>query len=122
VARRRIRGHARDRDDDVAELLAELQSAARTDPDERLHAELDELLEHDRRARAAHAGALHRDARALVRAGVAEEPALGVHLRRVREVRLGDVLRAERVAGQEARLGVIAGLGPQMDRHLPIPL
>ena len=53
-----------------------LQAAARADADQLLAAELDQLLEDDRRARAAHAGALHRDRLALVGAGVAEQPAL----------------------------------------------
>ena len=111
VGRRRIGRHAGDGDDGVAELLPELQPAARAHPDERLHAELDELLEDDRRSGAAHAGPLYRNARALVGARVAEEPALAVHLPRIAQIGVGDVLGAERVAGQEARLGVITRLG-----------
>ena len=33
------------------------------------------------------------------------------------EVRLGDVLRAQRVAWEQARLGVVAGLGTDVNRH-----
>ena len=33
------------------------------------------------------------------------------------EERLGDVLRAQRIAGQEACLGVVAWLGADVDRH-----
>ena len=48
---------------------------------------------------------------------VAEHPALAVHLGHVLEVRLGDVLRAQRVAGEEDGFGVVAGLGSEVDRH-----
>jgi hypothetical protein len=47
---------------------------------------------------------------ALEGAGVAEHPALGVHLARVLEEGLGDVLRAKRVARQQARFCIVAGL------------
>ena len=94
-----------------------LKPPARADAQQLLHAELDQLLEDDRRARAAHAGALHRDRLPLVGAGVAEQPALGVLLDGIVEVRLGDVLRPERVAGEQAGLGVLARLGSNVDRH-----
>ena len=50
-------------------------------------------------------------------AGVAEHPALAVALDGVVEVGLRDVLRAQRVAGEQAGLGVVAGLGSDVDRH-----
>ena len=46
-------------------------------------------------------------------------PALAVDLARVVEERLGDVARAQRVAGQEDGLGVVAGLGTEMNWHDP---
>jgi hypothetical protein len=79
--------------------MAGLQAAACSDADELLAAELDELLEDDRRAGAAHPRPLHRDRLAPVGARVPEQPALGVPLDDVLEERLGDVLGAERVAG-----------------------
>ena len=60
---------------------------------------------------AAHAGGLHGDRLPLPRAAVAEHRALGVRLHDVLEIRVGDVLRAQRVAGEEDCFGVIAGLG-----------
>ena len=54
---------------------------------------------------------------ALPGAGEAEQPALGVSLHDVVEVGLGDVLGAQRVAGEEDGLGVVAGLGADVDRH-----
>src|SRR5262249_52952798 len=80
-------------------------------------AELDELLEDDRRAGAAHARSLNRDALSLPGAGVAEEPALLVDLLHVVEVGLGDVLRTERIAREEDRIGVLPRLGSEVDRH-----
>ena len=56
------------RDDEVAERVVRLQPAAGADAEQALHAELDELLEDDRRARAAHAGSLHGDRLAVPRA------------------------------------------------------
>jgi hypothetical protein len=53
----------------------------------------------------------------LVLAGVSEEPTLGVPLDGVVEVRLGDVLRPERISGQEARLRVLALLRSDVNRH-----
>ena len=98
VHRGRVGRHGGQRDDQVAERVVRLQAAARADADQLLAAELDELLEDDRRARAAHPGALDRDRLALVGAGVAEQAALGVPLDEVVEVGLGDVLR--RAAGR----------------------
>ena len=105
------------RDDQVAELHVGLEAAARADADEALDAELHELLDDDRGRGTAHAGRLDGDRLALPRARVAEHPALGVPLHGVVEVRLGDVLRAERVAGEEARLCVLARFGTDVDRH-----
>ncbi len=97
--------------------MVRLEAAARADAHQALAAELDQLLEDDRRAGASHAGALHRHRLALPRAGEAEEPALTVHLRHVLQVRVRDVLRAQRVAGKEDGVGVVAGLGTEMDWH-----
>ena len=71
--------------------------------------------------RAAHARSLHGDALALPRPGVAEQAALPVDLRRLVEERLRDVLRPERVAGQETGVRVVAGLGAEVDRHARNP-
>ena len=117
VRRGRVRRDGGDRDDEVAERVVGLQAAARADAQETRDAELDQLLEHDRRSRTAHARSLHGDALALPRPGVAEQAALLVHLRDVGEEGLGDVLRPERIAGQEAGVRVVAGLGAEVDRH-----
>ena len=117
VHRGRVGGHSGQRDDQVAERVVRLQPAARADADQLLAAELDQLLEDDRRARAAHAGALHGDRLALVGARVAEQAALGVPLLDVVEIGLGDVLGAERVAGKQDRLCVFARFGANVDRH-----
>ena len=50
VHRGRVGGDGGERDDQVAERVVRLQAAARADADQLLAAELDELLEHDRRA------------------------------------------------------------------------
>ena len=76
VHRGRVGRHGRDRDDQVAERVVRLEPAARADADQPLAAELDQLLEDDRRAGAAHPRSLHRDRLALERAGVAEQAAL----------------------------------------------
>ena len=117
VHRGRVGGHRGQRDDQVAELMMRLQAAAGADADQLLAAELDQLLEDDRRARAAHPGALHGDRLALVRARVAEQAALAVALHDVVEVGLGDVFGAQRVAGEEHCLRVLARLGANVDRH-----
>ena len=114
---RAVVGDRGKRHDQVAELVVRLQPAARADAEELLHAKLDQLLEDDRRARAAHAGALHGDGLALVGPAVTEQPPLCVPLPDVVEVRLGDVLRPQRVTGQQARLRVLARLGANVDRH-----
>ena len=113
----RVGGDGRDGHDEVAERVVGLQPSARADAEEAFHAELDQLLEDDRRARAAHAGSLDGYGLAVPGARVAEEPALAVHLPRVLEERLGDVLRAERIAREQARVRVVARLGSKMDRH-----
>ena len=117
MPRGRVGGDGGQRDDEVAERVVRLQSAARADAHELLRAELDELLEHDRRAGAAHAGALDGDGFPLPRAGVAEQPALGVHLLHVVEIGVCDVLGAQWVAGEENCVGVVAGLGTKMNWH-----
>src|SRR5690242_16182867 len=48
MARGAVRGHRRDRDDQVAELQIVLEPAAGSDAEEPLHAQLDELLHDDR--------------------------------------------------------------------------
>ena len=55
---------------------------------------------------------------AAERARVAEHPALAVHLRRASSKNVSAMyLRAQRVAGEQARLGVVARLGSEVDRH-----
>src|SRR5438105_11839030 len=117
VARGGVGRDRREGDDQVAEREVGLEAAARADAQESLDAELDELLDDDRRRRTAHPRRLHRDRPALVLAGVAEHPALAVSLHGVLEIRLGDVLRPQRVTGEETRLGVVARLGTDVDRH-----
>ena len=117
VHRGRVGGHGADRDDQVAERVARLQPAAGADADQLLAADLDQLLEDDRRAGAAHPRALHGDRLAVVGAGVAEQAALLVALHDVVEVGLGDVLGPERIAGEEDCFCVVAGLGADVDRH-----
>src|SRR5687767_8519134 len=97
--------------------MVRLEAAARPDAEELLDAELDQLLDDDHRARTAHAGALDRHRLALPLARVPEETTLGVHVLDVREERLRDVLRAQRVAGEEAGLRVVARLRTEVDRH-----
>ena len=82
-----------------------------------LHAEHVQLLDHDRGRRAAHSGGLHGDGLPVERAGVAEHPALPVLLLGSVEEVLGDVFGAQRVAGNEARLRVVAFLSSDMYRH-----
>ena len=117
VPRGRVGRNRGQRDDEVAERVVRLQAAARADAHELLRAELDELLEHDRRAGAAHAGALDGDRLPFPRAGEAEKTALLVHLLHVLEVRVRDVLGAEGVAGEKDGVGVVAWLGTKMDWH-----
>ena len=114
---RAVGRRGRDRDDQVAEREIGLQTAAGSDAHEALDAELDELLVHDRGARAAHARRLHRDPLALERPGVAEHPALGVDLPGVLEEGLGDVAGAQGVARNEHRIGIVARLGAKVNRH-----
>jgi len=57
------------------------------------------------------------DGLALEGARIAEHPALGVPLDDVLHEGLGDVLRPQRVAGQEASLGVVALVRAYVDRH-----
>jgi hypothetical protein len=111
VRRRRVGRRCRDGDDEVAHLQVGLEAAACADAEDLLHAELRQLLDHDSGGGAAHPARLDRDAVAPERARVPEHPALVVHLDRVFEERLGDVLRAQWVAGEEAAVRVVAQLG-----------
>src|SRR5690242_19583390 len=88
-----------ERHDEVSEHQVLLKAAARADAEETLDAELNELLHHDRRGRTAHPGRLHRDRMPLVLPGEAEQASLRVSLHGIVEVRLGDVLRPDRVSG-----------------------
>ena len=66
----------------------------------------------------AHVTAFMADGFVMVRGMLdAEETALLVHLLHVLEVRVRDVLGPERVAGEEDGLGVVAGLGTEMNWH-----
>ena len=121
VRRGRVGGGRRDRDHEVAHRHVGLEAAAGADAHDLLDAELDELLDHDRRRGAAHAARLHGDGLAVERSGVAEHPALAVPLDDVVEERLGDVLRPERVAGEEAGFGVVAGVGTNVNWHARKP-
>ena len=100
------------RDDDIAdvEILGERTAAA--DADELLHAvDIDEFMHIDGDGRHAHARALHGNGRALVASRIAERVA---HMRvffSVREKVFGDVLRTQRIAGQQDALGNIADFG-----------
>src|SRR4051812_7143359 len=118
VHRRLIGRHRGERDDQVPQRMVALQTAARADAHQPRAAELDQLLEDDRRARAAHAGALHGDGLAFVGPRIAEQPALRIDLLHVRQIRLGDVLRAQRIARKEDRIRIVAGLRTQVDWHV----
>src|SRR5829696_3383219 len=117
VDRRRILRNGGNGDDQVAELQVGLEAAAGADPQDPLHAEHVELFDHDRGRGAAHPGGLHGDRLAVERAGVAEHPALPVLLLGSVEEVLCDVLGAQRVAGNEARLCVVAFLSSNMYWH-----
>ena len=97
--------------------MVRLEAAASADTDQALAAELNELLEDDRRAGATHARPLHGDRLALPRPGVAEQAALGVLLHGIVEVRLGDVLGAEWIAREQDGFRVVPLLGANVDRH-----
>jgi hypothetical protein len=78
--------------------------------------EPEQLVHHDRRARATHAGCLHGHRLAVTRAaGIAPEAAVMVEHARLLEHRLGHRQGAVRVAGQEHPLRQLGG-GPQVDR------
>src|SRR5438552_1210883 len=117
MTRSAVGGNRGQRHDQVAQLEVRPQPAAGADAQEPLDAELDELLHHDRRGRAAHAGRLHGDRPSLVLARVTEEPALLVPLHSALEVGLGDVAGAQRVTGQQTRLCVFAFLGTDVNGH-----
>ena len=117
VGRGRVGGGRRERDDQVAHRQVGLEPAAGADAHQLLDPELDELLDHDRGRGAAHPARLDGDGLALEGARVAEHPALGVPLDDVLQERLRDVLGPERVAGQEARLGVVSRVRTHVDWH-----
>src|SRR3970282_1126930 len=110
-----VRRNRAQRDDEVTDGKIELKPPARADTKEALAAERDQLLHPDGGRRAAHSGRLHRDSIPVIRAGEAEQPALGVDLHDVGEERLGDVLRAQRVPWEEARLRVVTRFRTQVD-------
>ena len=112
----RVGGGCGERDDQLAHDVGH-EPAARSCAKDLLHSELGELLDHDRRGRTPHPARLDGYGLPLERPGVAEEPAVGVHFDGVVEEPLGDVLRAQRVARQQGRLGVVARLGSEVDRH-----
>ena len=121
VRRGRVGRGRRERDHEVAHRHVGLEAAAGADAHDLLDAELDELLDHDRRRGASHPARLDGDGLAVERSGVAEHPALAVPLHDVVEERLGDVLRPERVAGEEAGFGVVAGVGTNVNWHARKP-
>ena len=121
VRRGRVGGDGGQRRDQVADLEIGLEPAAGADAEDLPDAELDELLDHDRGRGAAHAAGLHGDRLAVEGAGVPEHPALRVALHGVVEEGLGDVFRAQRVAGKEAGVGVVAGFGTDVDRQAAEP-
>ncbi len=102
---------------EVGHAHARLQRAAGADAQEPCRTQLDELLVHDRRARAAHAGRLHAERSTLERAGEAEHASLLVHQLGVVEDVLGHVLGSTGIARAEDGGGVVAGLGAQVDGH-----
>ena len=117
VERGRVCRRRRQRDDQLAHRHAGLKPAARADAHDLLDTELDELLDHDRGGRAAHAARLHRDRLPLERARVAEHPALAVPLDDILHEGLGDVLGSKRIAWEEAGFRVVTGVCAHMNRH-----
>ena len=117
VGRGRVGGRRGERDDQVTHGEVGLEPAAGADAHQLRHAELHELLDHDRGGRASHAARLDGDGLAPVGPGVPEHPALVVPLDDVLHEGLGDVLRPQRVAGEEAGLGVVALARAYVDRH-----
>ena len=108
-AQRRARPVGRDRlarDDQVAERERLVQGTARADPDRARHPERDQLVQHDRGARAAHAGALDRERLAVGgRRRIAPQPAMVVEHQRVLQQKLRQRQRPARVARQQRALG-----------------
>jgi hypothetical protein len=101
---------------ELAEPDAGHHRAAGTDPDQGLGSQADQLLDHDRRARAAHARRLHRERRAVARAaGVAPESPCVVEHQRLGEDRLRDGECAMGVARQQHPIRELGG-GAQVDR------
>ncbi len=126
MRRRRVGGDGGERDDHVSERVIRLEAAAGADAQQPLDAELDELFEDDRRRGTAHAGALHGYGLSLPTLPVyPEQPSFRVDLADVGQECLCDVLGPERVAREQARVGVVAGISTQVDGHgrtLRIPL
>ena len=117
----RVGSGRRESDHEIAHRQIGLEAAAGPDAHDLLDAELGELLDHDRSRRASHSARLHGYRLALERSAEAEHPTLAVSLHDVGEERLRDVLGPERVAGQKARFGVVAGVGSNMDWHARKP-
>src|SRR6266566_6335515 len=88
VPRGSVRRYRSDRDDQVAKRQVGLEPATGSDAHQSLDAELNELLDHDRGRRTAHARRLHGDGPALVCARVTEQPALVIALLGVVEILL----------------------------------
>ena len=113
----RVRGDCGEGDDEVAELQIRLEAAAGSDPEQPLQPSWMSSSITIAGRGTAHSGRLDRNRPPVVRAGETEHPALGVLLLDALHERLGDVFGAQRVAGQEARLGVVAWLGTDVDGH-----
>ena len=113
----RVGGDGRQGHDQIAQLHIRLEATAGADAHQALDPELCKLLDDDRRRRAAHAGRLHGDRLAVERPRIAEHASLGIALNGPFEKVLRDVLRAKRIARQQAGLGVITGLGSDVDGH-----
>ena len=93
-------------------------AAGRAHPDERRAAEVEQLLDDDRRRRRAHHRGLDRERDPVERAGVAEQPAVGVDEGRRLQAAIeagGHPGGPVRVTGEEDDRGVRAGLGVEMD-------
>src|SRR6266516_1394623 len=94
-----------------------LEAAAGAHAQQPLDPDLDQLLDDDRGRRTPHPRGLYRDRLAFPRARVSEHPALGIPLDGVVEIGLRDVLRAQRIPWEQARLAVVAFACPDVDRH-----
>ncbi len=117
VRRGGVRGCRGEGDDEVSHREIGLEATAGTDSHDLLDPELDELLDHDCGGRAPHPTRLHRDRLAVECPGVTEHSAFGVSLHDVGHEGLGDVLGPQRIAGEEARFGIVAGVGSNVNWH-----